>query len=83
MFNIDINAHTPIYKQLIAEIERMIDAGTLREGDCLPSMNELSTELNISKETVKKSIRYFVSEVWWSRCTARDSLLHRGEIAAN
>ena len=54
MFNIDINAHTPIYKQLIADIERMIDAGTLREGDCLPSMNELSTELNISKETVKK-----------------------------
>lgn len=54
MFNIDINGHTPIYKQLIAEIERLIDNGELQEGDCLPSMNELSAELNISKETVKK-----------------------------
>ena len=54
MFNIDVNGHTPIYRQLIAEIERLIDKGELKEGDCLPSMNELSAELNISKETVKK-----------------------------
>ncbi len=54
MFNIDVNAHTPIYRQLIAEIERLIDNGELKEGDCLPSMNELSADLNISKETVKK-----------------------------
>ena len=54
MFNIDINGHTPIYKQLMTEIERLIDSGELKEGDCLPSMNELSAELNISKETVKK-----------------------------
>ena len=54
MFNIDISGHTPIYKQLMTEIERLIDSGELKEGDCLPSMNELSAELNISKETVKK-----------------------------
>ncbi|MBR2025948.1 MAG: GntR family transcriptional regulator [Alistipes sp.] len=54
MFNINVNAHTPIYKQLISEIERKIDNGELREGDCLPSMSELSTMLDISKETVKK-----------------------------
>ena len=54
MFNIDVNGHVPIYKQLIAEIERAIDNGELKEGDCLPSMNELSASLDISKETVKK-----------------------------
>ena len=54
MFNIDVNGHVPIYKQLIAEIERAIDNGGLKEGDCLPSMNELSASLDISKETVKK-----------------------------
>ena len=54
MFDIDINGHVPIYKQLIAEIERAIETEVLKEGDCLPSMNELSEKLNISKETVKK-----------------------------
>ncbi len=54
LFNIDVNIHTPIYKQLLSEFERLIDAGELRVGECLPSMNELSAQLNISKETVKK-----------------------------
>lgn len=51
---VDINSHIPIYKQLISCIEEQIDSGELKNGDCLPSMNELSAELNISKETVKK-----------------------------
>ncbi len=54
LIKIDVNLHVPIYKQLIAEIERLIDSGILKKGCCLPSMNELSAELNISKETVKK-----------------------------
>lgn len=54
LIKVNVNLHIPIYKQLIAEIERLIDNGILKQGDCLPSMNELSTELNISKETVKK-----------------------------
>lgn len=54
LFNIDVNLHTPIYKQLLSEFERLIDTGELHVGECLPSMNELSAQLNISKETVKK-----------------------------
>ena len=54
LFNIDVNLHTPIYKQLLSEFERLIEVGELRVGECLPSMNELSAQLNISKETVKK-----------------------------
>jgi len=45
----------PVYKQLIQSIKTLIDNGNYREGDFIPSMNELSNELEISKETVKKA----------------------------
>ncbi|PWJ54059.1 DNA-binding LacI/PurR family transcriptional regulator [Dyadobacter jejuensis] len=54
---ISINTLTevPVYKQLIRCIESLVEEGTYQNGDFLPSMNELSQELSISKETVKKA----------------------------
>ena len=46
---------TPIYKQLLAQIEEAIHSGKLGPGDQLPSMNDLSSQTGISKETVKKT----------------------------
>lgn len=54
IFDIDIERSVPIYKQLLAQIETAINESVYKPGQCLPSMNELSEELNISKETVKK-----------------------------
>ena len=54
IFKIDINSHIPIYKQMIASFEQSLDNGDLYVGQGLPSMNELSANLDISKETVKK-----------------------------
>jgi DNA-binding transcriptional regulator YhcF (GntR family) len=53
--NIDHNSRTPLYKQLVEDVQYLVNKGEYKEGDLLPSMNELSTELNISKETVKKA----------------------------
>lgn len=52
---IDANSQTPVYKQLIQNIEILIEQGKFGEGDFIPSMNELSKDLDISKETVKKA----------------------------
>ena len=54
IFTVDANQHAPLYKQLIAQIEHGINEGSIKAGDPLPSMNELSAQLGISKETVKK-----------------------------
>ena len=51
---VDTTIGTPLYKQLLENFEHAIECGDLPEGTCLPSMNELSAELEISKETVKK-----------------------------
>lgn len=53
--SINTSLQVPVYKQLITNIESAIHEGDFRYGDMLPSMNELSAQLDISKETVKKA----------------------------
>lgn len=55
---IDQHSQTPVYKQLIANIDSLIQSEALVGGDFLPSLNELSAELGISKETVKKAYNH-------------------------
>lgn len=52
---INENSKTPVYKQIIESIIGLVNAGYFKENDLLPSMNELSVELGISKETIKKA----------------------------
>ncbi len=53
-FMITPNGGLPVYKQLLRQFETKIRTGKLKPGDVVPSMNELSSELGISRETVKK-----------------------------
>lgn len=53
--SIDVSSQTPVYKQLIQTIQNMVTNGEFKEGEFIPSMNELASELDISKETVKKA----------------------------
>lgn len=53
--HIDKNSLIPVYRQIVNAIESMIETGGLKEGDILPSMNELAEKLEISKETSKKA----------------------------
>lgn len=53
--NVEMSAKTAIYRQIVKSIQDQVNNGELKNGDFLPSMNELSNELNISKETVKKA----------------------------
>lgn len=52
---VDLNSQIPVYKQLIKSVEDLVNNGWIDEGTFLPSMNELSKDLEISKETVKKA----------------------------
>lgn len=45
----------PIYEQITSQIKNMILAGTLKEGDALPSMRLLAKELRISVITTKRA----------------------------
>jgi GntR family transcriptional regulator len=45
----------PIYEQITAQIKNMIMAGTLAEGEALPSMRALAKDLRISVITTKRA----------------------------
>ena len=53
----DPTSKTPLYKQLLAQFEDAIHGGVLAAGEQLSSMNDLSAQTGISKETVKKAYR--------------------------
>lgn len=55
IIDIKVEDRIPIYKQLIEHFETEIISGDLKQGESIPSMNELAEHLKISKETVKKT----------------------------
>ncbi len=59
MIDIQVDYHSgiPVYKQVITAIASAIQMGGLVEGDKLPSVRELSAQLNINPNTVAKVYR--------------------------
>jgi len=55
MIDIDYRSRTPIYVQIVNEIENCIIHGKLKPDDQMPSIRELAQELGINPNTVKKS----------------------------
>lgn len=55
---IDDFSATPKYLQLANSILKAISAEKLQQGDIVPSINELSAEFEISRDTVQKTYKY-------------------------
>ena len=49
------NDHLPIYTQIMDIIKQRIVSGALREGEKLPSVRDLSTELKVNPNTIQRS----------------------------
>jgi GntR family transcriptional regulator len=54
---LDFRAHEPIYLQLARQIEQLVLKGELQQGDQLPTVRELATELRINFNTVGRAYR--------------------------
>lgn len=55
MINLDYQTRTPIYEQIVNQIERYVALGILNPKDQIPSIRELAGELGINPNTVKKA----------------------------
>jgi GntR family transcriptional regulator len=54
-FDISPSAPTPIYRQIVEQVQRMIAGGQLRPGDGLPSVREVAMLHAITPMTVSKA----------------------------
>ena len=50
--NISFSGDTPKYQKIINAIRDAVDAGRIKKGEQLPSVNEISSEYNFSRDTV-------------------------------
>ena len=55
IISLDYQSRTPIYEQIIKEIERFVALGILKPNEQIPSIRELAANLGINPNTVKKA----------------------------
>lgn len=55
MFRIDGMSRTPVYEQIIEQVEKLVSLGIMKAGDQLPSVRSLSIELSVNPNTIQKA----------------------------
>ena len=55
LINLNYQSRTPIYEQIINEIERYAVLGVLKPNEQIPAIRELAVQLGVNPNTVKKA----------------------------
>lgn len=55
MLNLDHQTRSPIYEQIVNQIERYVALGVLKPKEQIPSIRELAGQLGVNPNTVKKA----------------------------
>ena len=71
IIRIDEFSATPKYQQLINAVLKGIEQERLKQNDVLPSINDLSFELDISRDTAEKGYRYLKKSGYSARCLGK------------
>lgn len=75
MVHLDYRDARPIYTQVVDDFRGQIVAGILREGDKLPSVRELATQLTINPNTIQRAYRELEMEGWIASVTGKGSFV--------
>jgi GntR family transcriptional regulator len=54
---IDFRSSTPLYIQIMEQIRQMVASSELKQGDQLPTVRQLATELRVNFNTVARAYR--------------------------
>lgn len=75
MVHLDYRDARPIYAQIIDNFRNQIRAGVLAEGDKLPSVRELASELAINPNTIQRAYRELEAEGWIASVSGKGSFV--------
>ena len=75
MVHLDYRDARPIYIQIMDNFRNQIRAGILQEGDKLPSVRELATQLAINPNTIQRAYRELETEGWIASVSGKGSFV--------
>lgn len=67
MFILSPQSGTPIYRQIVQQVRRLIESGRLEAGETLPSVRSLALEHAINPMTISKAYAILEAEGWLTR----------------
>ena len=65
----------PLYRRLYEQLRKLIEEGTYRKGDLLPSENELCAAHRLTRPTVRKALDMLVNEGFIQRKQGKGSIV--------
>ncbi len=75
MVHLDYRDARPIYTQIADNFRNQIRAGVLVEGDKLPSVRELASELAINPNTIQRAYRELEANGWIASVSGKGSFV--------
>lgn len=75
MVHLDYRDARPIYTQIADNFRTQIQAGVLVEGDKLPSVRELASELAINPNTIQRAYRELEADGWIASISGKGSFV--------
>jgi GntR family transcriptional regulator len=83
LFSIATGSSEPLYRQLIAQVRRLIAAGMLAPGDVLPSVRDVALALAVNPMTVSKAYSMLEAEGLLTRARGVGMLVAERHAAAS
>ncbi|TGA98872.1 GntR family transcriptional regulator [Sporolactobacillus shoreae] len=83
LLSIDFGSDQPIYMQIRNGIVAGIASGQLQDGDPLPSVRTLGTDIGVNLHTVNKAYKLLQSEGFIEIQRSRGTFIHAGDAAKN
>ena len=62
MIRVRLQSEIPIYRQLVTEIKRLIGERKLADGDALPPIRSLASQLDVANNTVARAYQILESD---------------------